>query len=65
MKKKTFELKTYHLQTPGMLSHPPIQVNDLADHIDDLKVQYSSDHSPGSGFIYGVGDCDDGSDDLW
>ena len=25
-------------QTPGMLSHPPIQVNDLADHIDDLKV---------------------------
>ena len=37
-----------------MLSHPPIQVNDLADHIDDLKVQYSSDHSPGSGFIYMV-----------
>ena len=25
-------------QTPGMLSHPPIQVNDLTDHIDDLKV---------------------------
>ena len=48
-----------------MLSHPPIQVNDLADHIDDLKVQYSSDHIPGSGFLYGVGDCDDGSDDLW
>ena len=47
-----------------MLSHPPIQVNDLADHIDDLKVQYSSDHIPGSGFIPGVGDCDDGSDDL-
>ena len=46
-----------------MLSHPPIQVNDLADHIDDLKVQYSSD-LPGDGFIYGVGDCDDGSDDL-
>ena len=25
-----------------MLSHPPIQVNDLADHIDDLKVPFPS-----------------------
>ena len=30
-------------QTPGMLSHPPIQVNDLTDHIDDLKVPWYHD----------------------
>ena len=31
------ELRRMNFQTPGMLSHPPIQVNDLGDHIDDLK----------------------------
>jgi netrin-G3 ligand len=31
------ELRRLNFQTPGMMSHPPIPVHDLAAHIDDLK----------------------------
>ncbi|VDI79183.1 receptor-type tyrosine-protein phosphatase delta [Mytilus galloprovincialis] len=31
------ELRRQHYQTPGMISHPPIPVHMLADHIDNLK----------------------------
>jgi len=31
------ELRRMNFQTPGMLSHPPIPINELANHIDDLK----------------------------
>ena len=31
------ELRRMNFQTPGMLSHPPIPVNELANHIDELK----------------------------
>ena len=31
------ELRRINFQTPGMISHPPIPVNELALHIDDLK----------------------------
>ena len=31
------ELRRINFQTPGMISHPPIPVNELALHTDDLK----------------------------
>ena len=31
------ELRRLNFQTPGMMSHPPIPIMDLAAHIEDLK----------------------------
>ena len=31
------ELRRMNFQTPGMLSHPPIPVSQLASHIEELK----------------------------
>lgn len=31
------ELRRQNFQTPGMVSHPPIHVSQLADHLDALK----------------------------
>ncbi len=31
------EMRRMNFQTPGMLSHPPISISDLANHIEDLK----------------------------
>ena len=31
------ELRRMNFQTPGMLSHPPISVNQLSSHIEELK----------------------------
>ena len=33
------ELRRLNFQTPGMMSHPPIPIMDLAAHIDDLKTE--------------------------
>lgn len=31
------EMRRMNFQTPGMLSHPPISISDLGNHIEDLK----------------------------
>ena len=31
------EMRRLNFQTPGMISHPPISITELANHIDDLK----------------------------
>ncbi|ESO86619.1 hypothetical protein LOTGIDRAFT_128794, partial [Lottia gigantea] len=31
------EMRRQHYQTPGMISHPPIPIERLAEHIDNLK----------------------------
>ena len=33
------ELRRLNFQTPGMMSHPPIPIMDLAAHIEDLKAE--------------------------
>jgi len=53
------ELRRLNFQTPGMMSHPPIPIMDLAAHIDDLKVddnlKFSSEYEsiePGQQFTW-------------
>lgn len=33
------EMRRINFQTPGMASHPPIPITELADHIERLKAQ--------------------------
>lgn len=53
------ELRRLNFQTPGMMSHPPIPIMDLAAHIDDLKtddnLKFSSEYEsiePGQQFTW-------------
>ena len=36
------ELRRMNFQTPGMLSHPPISIEQLNNHIEELKVDGST-----------------------
>ena len=53
------ELRRLNFQTPGMMSHPPIPIMDLAAHIDDLKaddnLKFSAEYEsiePGQQFTW-------------
>ena len=53
------ELRRLNFQTPGMMSHPPIPIMDLAAHIEDLKsednLKFSAEYEsiePGQQFTW-------------
>lgn len=49
------EMRRLNFQTPGMISHPPIPISELANHIERLKINDNLKFSQ----EYEVGNCRD------
>ena len=46
------EIRRLNFQTPGMMSHPPVHITQLAEHVDTLKANDNTKFSQ----EYEVGD---------
>lgn len=54
------EMRRLNFQTPGMISHPPIPISELANHIERLKandnLKFSQEYEVLFAFYYFVFD---------